>query len=150
MSGSARAGRGVKATWIFAALIFVGGVGVGSGGVYWFIGHALQDGVVERGKLPERMARKAARDLDLTSADERSLKDIYRRRHELLSATHDESMARLAPELSALDLEITALLGPEKAALWNERWAEKRGRWAPRGRRREAAMAEPAELNQQH
>lgn len=134
MSGAGASGRR-GATWLFAAVIFLGGCGVGAGLTYLRIGRVLQERVFSPDDLPERMARRVTRELDLTDKEEKRLVKIFTRRIESLAAAREESMARIEPELDELDAEVAEVLGPEKAEKWDKTLKKKRKRWGPKRRR---------------
>ena len=121
--------------WAFAGVIFLSGLGVGAGLTYLRIGNMLYDMAHDPDELPERMASRAAEELDLDEREEKRLRKIFRKRHERVISVREETLARVSPELDDLDAEVAELLGPEKAKRWSKRWDDKRRRWGPRKRR---------------
>ena len=119
-------------TWAFALAIFLGGAGVGAGLTVLGVQRSIRGHFESPDELPSRMARRIADDYGLDARDEQRLQTAFRRHHERLMSVREQVMAQVEPELEELTAEISAVLGPEKAGRWIERWKKKRERWGPR------------------
>ncbi|GJM22098.1 MAG: hypothetical protein DHS20C15_20130 [Planctomycetota bacterium] len=129
-------------SWLLVALIFAGGAGVGGGVAIMWMGRHLDVEPPEPEVIADELSAQMAEEYDLKPKQREHVRSVILKRHELMQSARDRLRDELDPELNQLDTEMAAVLGPEKALRWKERFEKTRGRWGKRRSRRERASKE--------
>jgi len=126
-----RRGR-VWITVLVCALIFGFGGVVGAGITAIRAGRQARAALEHPDLLPVRVAHRLRGRLDLDDAQERQVEEIVRRHYPAIQQARERLLADLDPELDAIGSEIAALLAPDRARRFQERFEIFRDELLPR------------------
>jgi Spy/CpxP family protein refolding chaperone len=111
--------------------ILLGGMCIGSGLTLRVLWTQVTSLVQHPEQLPERAAQRMTRTLDLTPEQETRLKAVLTERQQGIETLRREIHPRMQAEMEKLRAEVAAILTPDQAARWNQRFEQLRARWWP-------------------
>ena len=102
--------------------ILCSGIVIGSGITIYAVSHYIVEGLRNPDLLPERMAARLQRQLELTGEQEAEILAIFNARKKQIGEYRARIQPRLEKELEAVRAEVEAVLTPEQAKKWNTRF----------------------------
>ena len=115
-----------RRTWIRS--LFVGlvvllcGVLIGAAGATYFLSSRILMGLQHPEMLPERITQRMHRRLQLSDEQAEAVLAIHIEHMERIQDLRREMRPQIEDIFSSLNEEITAVLTPEQATLWNKRF----------------------------
>ena len=120
---------------VLGLILLTSGAAIGAGSALYVIEQRIVNLAEE---TPERVSDRATKDMrsrwDLSLEQSERLKEIFHARHVAMKAIREEVRPRLEEELEAMRTDVLAVLTPEQAAQWNEKFERLRKRWVHGGR----------------
>ncbi len=114
-----------------AAAIFVSGMATG-GALTTYLMFRHRMAIMENiGDMPRRLAVRMRKDLDLTDEQSQEIEAVLTRHHKELMALRAKVQPRVMEKLEDFRAEITAILTPEQAEEWNEKFTRMQERFMP-------------------
>jgi uncharacterized membrane protein len=117
---------------LMCLLIFCFGGVVGAGILVIHVGRQAKDALDHPDLLPERAARRLKQRLDLSDDQERQVQEIVRKHYPVIQQARENFIQVIDPELDAIETEIAALLAPDRARRFQERFEIFRDEMLPR------------------
>ena len=78
-----------------------------------------------------RMMRRMQQDFDLTGEQAKQLETVFADHHEKVMAIREEVRSGIETEIESLRRQVEAVLRPEQAKRWEERFDVQKQRWMP-------------------
>jgi len=126
--------RSAWPTVLLCLAIFVAGGVVGWGVTVIHVYRETLAALQHPEQLPDRVARRLQKRLDLTDEQALAVEAILRRRQGTLMEARAELMQRTGPQLDAMEDEIAAVMQPGQALRFREQFRRLRGLWLAGGR----------------
>jgi hypothetical protein len=117
---------------LLGVVILVCGIVIGAGGTVIVVHRALSHAIHHPEEASERASQRLRRKLDLTEEQTARVKSIIAARQQKIQALRRQWQPLVEDELLGLREDVAAVLEPEKAKRWRERFNGLRDRWIPR------------------
>ncbi len=116
---------------LLGVIILLGGLVIGSGGTLIIVHKLVISAIHHPEQVPKRMAKRISRKLDLSREQTAKVQAILIERQKALLAIRREAYPRVEAELRKARDQVAAILEPEKAASWKNRFEQLRTQWMP-------------------
>jgi hypothetical protein len=78
-----------------------------------------------------RMMQRMQQDFDLTKEQAQQIETVFADHHEKIMSIREEVRSGIEPEIESLRQQVEAILTPEQAKRWEERFDAQKQRWLP-------------------
>lgn len=112
------------------AILFCGML-IGSGLTMRVLWNRVTDIVQHPDQLPQRITQRVNRFLDLTPEQQTKVQDILAKRQLSIEALRRQVYPNIQSEMDGLRDDVAAILNPDQARRWKERFEQLRTRWWP-------------------
>ncbi|MEW6347631.1 MAG: hypothetical protein AB1646_01090 [Thermodesulfobacteriota bacterium] len=116
---------------LFGVIILLGGMVIGSGSTLIVLHKLVISAIHHPEQVPKRIAKRISRKLDLSKEQAAKVQAILIERQKALLAIRREVYPRVEAELRQARDQVAAILEPEKAQSWRNRFEELRAQWMP-------------------
>jgi hypothetical protein len=116
---------------LLGLVILCSGIIIGAGLTGVFIHTIAQNAIRHPEIIPEHAAERMRKKLSLTEDQTRTVKRIMIGHQKNIQEIRREFQPRIDAELDGVRDEVSAVLGPEKAAKWTPKFDELRKLWLP-------------------
>ncbi len=94
-------------------------------------------------RMPEHIADRMREELGLTEEQQKEIQTILAKHHGAMESIRVEVQPRVEAQIDSMRREIDAVLTPEQARRWTERFEKMRRHWPPGGPRRPPGSERP-------
>jgi hypothetical protein len=116
-------GRRRWPTVVLMIVVFVAGIALGTGVTVLYFDRVSQYYQTHPEKLPERIALRLGRKLDLSRDQVRQVREIFAQRWPALQEARRQTYPILKPELDRINQQISALLNDRQKQKWNHEYS---------------------------
>ncbi len=116
---------------LLGMVILLCGVVIGSGATVIILHRVVIHAIHNPEEVPGRIARQVGKKLKLTREQTAKIKAILTDRQKALLAIRREVYPQVERELQKAKEQVAAILEPEKAKSWNERFDQLKSQWMP-------------------
>ena len=117
--------------WLFALLIFLGGVACGAGVAVIVIARVAHHVLTHPEEAPQRIAMRLSHRLDLSKEQTAQVEQIIRNHQGEIGEIRREIQPRIESQLTQLESDIAAVLTPQQQQKWHALVATLRSNWLP-------------------
>ena len=106
---------------LFALIILICGILIGSGGTIYFVSSRIIEGIHNPEVFPKRAVERMSARLNLNQEQADNILSIFEQRKEQFELYLADIQPRMKEEIDALKKEVEAILTPEQAVVWEKR-----------------------------
>ncbi|AFM25007.1 hypothetical protein [Desulfomonile tiedjei] len=115
---------------LLGIIILVCGVAIGAGGTVVIMRHTVLHAIQHPEEAPQRIADRVRKKLGISDEKAVRIEEILSERQKKIQALRRQVQPQIDDELNQAREEVAALLNPEQAAKWRERF-DKLRMWFP-------------------
>jgi uncharacterized protein YneF (UPF0154 family) len=106
---------------LFALIILVCGILIGSGGTIYFLSSRIMEGIHNPEVFPKRAVERMSARLNLNQEQADNILSIFEQRKDQFELYLADIQPRMKDEIDTLEKEVEAFLTPEQAVVWKKR-----------------------------